>query len=366
MIYVQNLEGEVKMKLLLLSNMFPNNENPTYGTFVKSSYDQLKNIYPIVDKIVMTKKNASMIDKFRDYWRFYKKAVNQIKKKEYDLIYIHYISHTSIPLLFVKKKFKIVSNVHGSDILPKRQVQKFLIPVVKKILKKSDLVVVPSEYFKKIVEYDYKVECSKIFVSPSGGINSTVFFPPKEKKINNRKLKIGFASRIEPEKGWETYLEAIALLNDGEFSFSIVGSGSDKKKLDQLIKDKQLNEKIEIQNSLPQSQLREYFSDLDCFIFPSKNESLGLIGLEAMACGCAVIGANNEGITSYLENRYNGFIFEMGNSNDLADKIIDYSLLTIDEKKEMSQNAIKTARKYDSLTVEKLLDNRLERLISFD
>lgn len=344
--------------------MFPDEANPTYGTFVKSSFNQLKKIFPVVDKVVMKKNNGSILDKARRYLSYYKESIKSINQNNYDVIYIHYIGHSSIPVLILKKRFKIISNIHGTDILPKRVIQKMFLPFVWRTIRKSDLIIVPSEYFKKIVQCKYKIEAKKIFVSPSGGVNSAVFFPPEDKIHSDYKLKIGFASRIELDKGWNTYLEAISLLRNKDFIFSLIGSGSQKNDLYRLIKEKKLSSKIEIQDSLPQSQLRDYFSGLDCFVFPSKNESLGLIGIEAMACGCPVIGANNSGITSYLKNGYNGLVFEPGNPNDLADKILNYSLLSKEEKNQLSLNAIETAKRFDSAIVEKQLENRLERLMS--
>lgn len=351
------------MKFLLLSNMFPDKNNPTYGTFVKSSYDQLKRIIPVVDKIVMFKNNGSWPDKIKKYFCYYVKAIKEINRNDYDAIYIHYIAHSSIPALISKKKFKIISNIHGTDIFPKRIIQKMLLPIVRVIISKSDLIIVPSEYIKKYVECKYRVNKQKIFVSPSGGINSAIFFPSKRNRYSNHTSRIGYASRIEINKGWDTYIEAISILRENEFNFSLVGSGACKRELYHMINEKKLHGKIDLKESLPQAHLREYFSSLDCFVFPSENESLGLIGIEAMACGCPVIGANNSGITSYLEDGYNGLIFEPGNPEELAKKIENYFLLEEEEKRKMSLNAIETAKKYDSVIVEKQLESRLESLM---
>ena len=58
-------------------------------------------------------------------------------------------------------------------------------------------------------------------------------------------------------------------------------------------------------------------------MFPSKrNESLGLVGVEALACGVPVIGSNIGGIPGFIEEGKNGFLFDPDNEHSLVEKVI--------------------------------------------
>lgn len=78
----------------------------------------------------------------------------------------------------------------------------------------------------------------------------------------------------------------------------------------------------------------------------SKNESLGLVYLEAMAKGCITIGFKNEGIDGITIHDENGFLCEAVNYKGLSGLIKFINNLSINEKRMISKNAIKTAENY--------------------
>lgn len=80
-------------------------------------------------------------------------------------------------------------------------------------------------------------------------------------------------------------------------------------------------------------ELNELYHQADVMIFPTMlYESLGLVGLEAMACGCPVIGSNIGCLPEYVKDGVTGFLFESGNSHELADKIINFYELSISQR----------------------------------
>lgn len=59
---------------------------------------------------------------------------------------------------------------------------------------------------------------------------------------------------------------------------------------------------------IPYHSLPEIYCTLDLFIFPTcLEESLGLVGLEAMACEVPVIGSYIGGLKDYIKDKENGF-----------------------------------------------------------
>lgn len=349
------------MRILMIANMYPDETNKTYGIFVKNFYDHMKKYGFIIELSVKNKTVGGSIQKLLEYVRFITSTVKSLYKKKYDIIYVHYISHSTIPLLFFRKKKTIILNAHGTDVLPVSKIQKLLKPIVYINLRRADLIIAPSKYYRDVISDEYNVSKDNIFVSPSGGVDLSKF-QYLNKRSSNKKIKIGFVSRIESSKNWLKFCEIIRFLDSDLFDFYIVGSGNDDDKLKEYLSVNKLERYVKRKPTLDQKQLNVFLNKLDLLIFPSKQESLGLIGIEAMACGCFVIGSDIGGIKSYLVDGYNGFLFDLDKPEDLLDHINEYLHLSHREVEDIRNNAINTALKYDSNAVYSRLAKKINEV----
>lgn len=66
-----------------------------------------------------------------------------------------------------------------------------------------------------------------------------------------------------------------------------------------------------------------------------------------MACGTFCICSNNSGIATYATDKDNCLMFEKGNIEQLTETIEEAVLISDDERKQIIQNSLKTAAKYD-------------------
>ena len=150
----------------------------------------------------------------------------------------------------------------------------------------------------------------------------------------------------------------------GAVLYGIAGRGNQTSIMNKMIAELSLNDYIKYIGPIPYNDLPQVYSLLDLFVFPTElNESLGLVGLEAMACKVPVIGSNIGGLKDYIIPNYNGFFFNVGNYNDLANKIITYKSLSTEEKKIIENNAYKTALTYSSEKTKYDLYSKLNHII---
>lgn len=352
------------MKILILSNMYPSATHVNYGIFVKNFENGLLDDGIKIDKIVIKGKGENIFSKIIKYFIFVSFSVYKILKQDYDIIYIHYAEHSVFPLSIVQKfkniKKPIIINTHGDDVFSNSLISKFVFNSIKN----ANLLVVPSKYFYGVVSKKYNNK--NIFISPSGGID-TKLFRPKSDFLNYKKqeiLQLGYVSRIDEGKGWDTLLEAIYRLiqeyNFNSFHLTVAGHGKDEGNFKNKVKEFNLEKYVNYIGLKKQAELPIVYQNLDLFIFPSFRESLGLCGLEAMACGIPVLGSNIAGIASYITDGYNGLLFTPKDEIDLSNKIIDFNHLNNDKIIELKKNAISTAIKYDSKKIGKELLSKLK------
>lgn len=357
------------MKILLVANMYPSKKYPHYGVFVENTYEQLRKRGYCVDKVVLHKKDIRILRQMA-YVLFYVRIVVKCLFGKYDFVYGHFISHIAIPLLFSNffKNNKLILNAHGNDLVPEDEKDEKLAKYVKKILEKSDRAVVPSCYFKDILVQEYQYKAEKIYIYPSGGVDSSVFYSMEqaearqELNLQNDMTYIGYASRIEKDKGWDTFLKMISENNWENVKFIIVGNGSEEEKMNQMLKKLKIENRILRFPFMKQTELNLLYNALDVFVFPTyrKSESLGLVGLEAMACGCVVVASKYAGPATYIEQGVNGFFFQKENAEDL--KCVVNQVLDADELvlKQISMNARERAKEYDQDKIQDILYNIFE------
>ena len=352
-------ENYYKKRILLVSNMYPSKKNKHYGSFVKNVYNLLKDNNFIINKITMNK-HSNKIIKLLAYLKLHLKTIIYGTLGCYDYIYVHFISHSSLGAVIVKKlkpNIKLVLNAHGNDVVADYDFEEKNILRSKKYLKEADLVIVPSKYYKKVMINNYDIDEDLIKIYPSGGVNTKLFIP--KDKIEAKKGAnldpdmnyIGYISRIEKNKGYDTFIEAINELNNKKLvsntKFIIVGKGDEEPILNELIEKYKLNDLIIKKDMVLQKELVDIYNSLDLFIFPTyrKSESLGLVGLEAMSCKIPVLAAENYGPTDYIVNNKNGFFFKPQDSKTLSKKII--SILKRKDLNTILDNARLKAIEYD-------------------
>lgn len=357
----KNKKEDNKKKILLVSNMYPSEKYKFYGSFVRNTKILLEENGFIVDKVVKYKE-TKFLNKLFSYIMFYIKTTIKGIVNNYDYIYVHYISHSSFGAIIPKvtsKNTKLVLNAHGNDVVADFDFEKKNEKKSKKFLKFADNVVVPSNYYKKVMIDKYGVSENIITVYPSGGVDTEKFRKKdknESKKISNLKEEysyVGYISRIEKNKGYDVFLKSIKNLEEegkiGNKKFLIIGTGSEEDKMYKLIKELDILKYLEIRNMVSQDELVDIYNSLDLFIFPTyrESESLGLVGLEAMACETFLIASKNYGPTDYVINKKNGLFFEPKDDIDLKNKILEYENLNQEQYKKIIKKARQTAIKYD-------------------
>lgn len=351
------------MRVLLVSNMYPTKETPTFGTFVKVFADGLSEYRPgyEIDMVVIEGASKGKLEKLFKYIRFYTHLLFNLLFRSYDIVYVHTITFPTPPLRIASmfRNLNLIFNVHGVDVLTKSRLAERLKQLCRPLLMKSRYVVVPSSYFKRIVISEFpELDEEKLIVSASGGVEKK-FFSLKMQRQSADRIKIGYVSRIVKGKGWDVFLKALKILDDRKVTFEaiLIGTGTEVDELIKSIEESDYRNMVEYLGAVGHDKLPDYYKSMDLFVFPSESESLGLVGLEAMAANVPVIGSNIGGIATYVKDGVNGFLFTPGNAIELADNIVKFAGLDETLRNKMMQSAYNTAMEYETSVVLKKLFN---------
>ena len=355
-------------KILFLTNMFPSYKNPSYGIFVKKTYEWLCKEYDI--KLVKICKTDKKLIKIFYYIRFYVQAVYYGVCGDFDCVYAHYISHCSFPVSIIKKfrkEIMVIGNIHGEDVFPKYKSCKLNRFRSNRFIKNCKYIISPSEFFKIKLCEEYLIDEARVFVSPSGGIDVNLFCPLDKNTCKDKmglmknRIYIGFVSRIERGKGWDIFVKAIcelASINSNIYAI-IVGDGSEMRKMKLCVKECGMEEHFVFFPLVSHTELVHIYNSMDIFCFPSRieAESLGLVGLEAMACEIPSVITNCGGPSSYAVDGRNCLQINPKKVSDLVERIETLLKMENEELYSLKQNGRITAMRYDVAEVEKLFIN---------
>ena len=340
--------------------MFPSSQTPSYGTFVKTNYDQLQKQGFTLEKVVLDTKHSKFLGKVFEYTNFFLKTVFKILFSKYDVIYVHYLTISTLPLLILSilgKKLRFIINIHGDDLVGERTIHKILGFANGRLLREAIGIVLPSEYFlnemvKRFPTLDLE---SKSHISYSGGVDLRVFKPNDICIRHQGNIVFGYVGRIEEGKGWEDLVKAIDLLpSDLHAEFRFYGSGAQFELLRERASQSINSKMIIVSGPIAYEQVPAVFRSFDYFIFPTHRESLGLVLLESMASGVPAIVSKIEPISTIYSFSKIGF-FETGDLESLKNSILNHYALSNEEYALIQASLLNQVKKYDSVLISKEL-----------
>ena len=133
--------------------------------------------------------------------------------------------------------------------------------------------------------------------------------------------------RHEARMGLDTLIDAVDRVsrNARPFRVLIAGDGSLRPSLEQRVCDLRLEGTVKFLGRLTEEQLPLCYAAADCFVLPTRAlECFGLIVLESFAAGTPVIASRVAAIPELVQVQGNEWLFEPGNSADLAERMDAY------------------------------------------
>jgi glycosyltransferase involved in cell wall biosynthesis len=104
--------------------------------------------------------------------------------------------------------------------------------------------------------------------------------------------------------------------------YLILGQGTDRPRLEQLVRDLGLERSVTFGNNVPRGELCAHYNLCDLFAMPSRGEGFGIVFLEALACGRPVLAGSGDGSRDPLRDGELGVLVDPGNAAALGETVV--------------------------------------------
>ncbi len=151
----------------------------------------------------------------------------------------------------------------------------------------ADAVVVACTYTKnRIRTAGYQIPEAKIHTITLG-VDADVFRPSEQRPAQNHLIHVASLVGVKDQS---TLLRAIAPLDD--VTLDIIGEGKERGHLEQLTNELNIADRVRFIGNVPHLELPKHYHRATLNILASRHEGLGMVTLEAAACGVPTVSTN--------------------------------------------------------------------------
>jgi len=217
--------------------------------------------------------------------------------------------------------------------LPPSYSKKLAKEFIRFYLKRSDMIICPTERIQNVVK-DYKIDReSKIL--PTGIPNHVAEVKKGQKQLFHNQLYKGFP--IKKKKHILLYVGRVVKEKNLEFLFPvldkvkkvypdtmlvIVGGGPELEPLQKKATELKLSKNICFTGYQNRDDLAYFYKLADVFVFPSVTETQGLVTIEAMMTGLPVVAIGEMGTVDVMQGNNGGFMVK-NDVSEFSEKVIE-------------------------------------------
>jgi D-inositol-3-phosphate glycosyltransferase len=253
---------------------------------------------------------------------------------EYDVVHSHYwlsgwvgsflsrrwdVPH--LTMFHTLERLKNRSSGEGDEYPTRAEVEERIVGSV-------DRIVASSDHERDALAERYGARRERVVVIPCG-VDLQLFQPGNRDQARAALGVSGdvvlFVGRMDPIKGLDVLLRAVALLHERpNLTLLVVGGAGTEEELRlnrELVARLHLEERVQFRGAVPQEELPRYYNAANVCVIPSHYESFGLVAVEALACGTPVVGSLVGGLPTVIHDGVNGLLVPWRQPEAFAERI---------------------------------------------
>lgn len=308
----------------------------------------LEGVY--VKRIALRKFKPHGLHPLKDVNEAIDKIVSDCIKNEYIPSIV--IGHYPNPILQILKSLKELWSMptcyvaHGFNEVDVYGKQSF------KLLENVDIIGFRSQFIKKRFLDKYKVD--KPTFQCYSGIPSSFLMNNINKDLSDIRRFV-YVGTLVKRKHPDSIIPALKMVYGNDcFTLTYVGSGAEAKTIRKVAFKNEVIDNVRLFGHITREEVIKKIDESQVFVMISRNETFGLVYLEAMSRGCITIASREEGFDGIIQDGINGFLCRAGDSMELAVIIKKIREMSINERHIISMNAMITASKLTDVNAARL------------
>jgi len=276
---------------------------------------------------VLTRPGESLRNRWRSLLHFLygMSAVREMERLNIQHIHVHFAWSASSIALIANRLLGLPFSItlHSNEIYFDRL-------LLRDKVRSARFVVTISEYNRQFLKKLLPEEelAGKIHVIHCG-LDPEVFTPSPEAQRNDNEFTIVGVGQLAPRKGFHVLIEACHYLAERGIPFRchILGEGEERGRLEDLINQCNLHERVLMPGRIYQEELRQVLSQANVFVLPCVRDKSGdqdgipVVLMEAMAMELPTVATRISGIPELIDHERSGLLTPPGDAVALADAL---------------------------------------------
>ena len=255
-------------------------------------------------------------------------------------------------------RIKIIYHLHNKGV-SKNQNKRLFDSLYRFVFRGSSVILLSEHLYTDIQKY---IPYDKIYICPNGlEDNNTNEF--NKKKSQNETINILFLSNLIKSKGVFDLLDSCTILSKKDYNFQclFVGSEGDisKSEFEEYVNKNDISQYVTYLGAKFGHEKYDIYTNSDIFVFPTFNDCLPLVLIEAMQFKLPIISTIEGGIPDLVDHKMNGILISQQNPDTLASEI-EYLIQNPQRAKEMGERG---RNKYNNNYTVDIFENRIYSIL---
>jgi len=254
-------------------------------------------------------------------WRF-------LRQERVDVVHLHFTIPASLYFAVLRpfSRWRLLATFHGTDgySLSRRNAWHRLL--VRLVVSRADLVTTVSADLLRVVRASLPGLSAKSRVILNGNpvIGGLLERPVSSLPILLPERYVLAVGSLIPRKAYDVLLKALGVARDRgcRLDLVIIGDGPEAPQLATLAKELRIEDQVFFAGEMPHAEALGFYPRARFFVHTAREEAFGLVLLEAMYFGKAVVATRVGGIPEYVRDTETGLLVNPDDPTALAEAMI--------------------------------------------